>query len=154
MGTCYNRILLCGYKDDISRIAKTNFVFDKLRPLPRTLQNQDEKELWCLENWGTMEQPQIYHTQIIENGIALYVEMITVDQPPKQIFEYLHNKYLRLEVHLRYCDPVWQVGRHIYSHNFPSKNIYAIYTTDFDKFLEKVKEEEWASDEELALWYD
>lgn len=53
---CKNDILLLGQKEDIDKIVIIDFDFQKIRPVPKKLLENDDDGgwyHWCNEFWGT-----------------------------------------------------------------------------------------------------
>ena len=91
---CSNDILIIGEKKSIDAIEKTGFDFQKIRPLPKKIEQATDESWyhWCLDNWGSK-----WNAKKVDMGrkdtCTLHVVFETPWNPPGHLFRYLCDKY-------------------------------------------------------------
>jgi len=101
----YATIFLKGSKEDIEKIYKTGFDFQKILPIPDEIDPDKQKIKtdawyhWCIDNWGTKWNPFPDQLELQrESDDKIRVMMTTAWCLPVQILKFLSQKY-NVEIH-------------------------------------------------------
>ena len=112
---CYNRIKIGATSEIIQMLLDSEFIFDKLRPVPQLYISEESSAKWCSENWGTNSDRFNYN--IIKNGsLGLHIEFYTLWCPPLELLNYLIEKY-KIWVKCSWIEDSGLAGTYVGHHN-------------------------------------